>query len=189
MDEKKFEEMQKQIDMLTSLLGAKALSSNNIDSDTVIPFQSLSLSPLYLSTGGDGKGDIYTFTEFGEIQNISLLDAREIIRNNKSFVQEGLVYIDNKEFVVKENLKKYYDKIISADEMQNMLLCKRAEFGKRFSKLTKAQANTICGLLFDKINKGKNVDEEILFYISQYSGIDLKAEAAKLKSLIDDEEE
>lgn len=188
MNEDAFKAMQAQIEMLTSMLGAKAVS-NNADADSLISFESVSLSPLYLSTGGNGRGDIYTFTEFGEIQNIPIADAREIVRHNKDFVREGLVYIDDENFVAKENLKKYYDKIISATEMRNLLLCKRQEFGNRYSKLTETQAETVCGMLFDKIKEGKKVDEEVLFYISQYSGKDLKKEVENLQLLMKNDEE
>lgn len=187
INDNQIKEMQAQIDMLTKLLGAQKGKTSDVDS--YIEFESLSLVPMYLATEGNGKGDIYSFEKFGDIQSIPMVDAKNIVRNNRSFVQDGLVYIKDEDFVAKENLKKYYDKILSADEMNNLLLCKRASFGERFAKITKEQQNTICGMLFDKIRDGKKVDEEVLFYINQLLGRDLKEEATNLQLLIDNDKE
>lgn len=183
----KMQEMQAQIDMLTKLLGGKSLNSTKADS--YIEFESLSLSPLYLSTEGNGKGELYTFDNFGDTNSIPLVDAKNIVRQNKAFIQNGLVYIKDEDFVNSENLKKYYDNIIDVAEMNNLLLCKRATFSERFSKLSKFQQETVCGLISSRLKDKKNVDIDVLFYINQLLGRDLKQEVENLQKLIDNTDE
>ncbi len=188
MEENKIKDLEAQIELLMKMVGNNLTNNNVQDADTSIAFESLSLSPLYLSTKGNGKGEIYFFENFGDVQNIPLSDAREIVRNNKSFVQNGLVYIKDANFVAKENLKKYYNNLIDADGMRNLLLCKRQEFGNRFSKISKVQQETICGMIFDKLKENKKVDEEILFYIQNYFDKNLKEEVANLQLLMKDDD-
>lgn len=188
-DAEKIAQMQAQIEMLTQALGAKAFTKPTSDINDIIAFESVSLSPLYLSTEANGKGDTYKFDNFGDIQNVPIADARELVRHNKSFIQEGLVYIRDEDFIEKENLKKYYDHITDADGLNNMLLCERQEFGNRFQKLTGSQKEIVCGLLFDKLKNKKKVDEEILFYIQQTLGKNIKEEVENLKRLMDNTDE
>lgn len=196
MDEKQIQAMQEQIKALTEqnamfmqMFGGNMMAKTSSDVDDTITFESLSLSPLYLSTEGNGKGDIYFFENFGDTQNIPLVDAREIVRHNKSFVQGGLVYIKDENFVAKENLKRYYDRLMDASGIRSLLLCKRQEFGNRFSKISKVQQETVVGMLFDKLKNNKKVDEEVLFYIQNYFGKNLKEEVTNLQLMIDDKEE
>lgn len=188
-DAEKIAQMQAQIEMLTQALGVKAFTKSTSDINDIIAFESVSLSPLYLSTEANGKGDTYKFDNFGDIQNVPIADARELVRHNKSFIQEGLVYIRDEDFIEKENLKKYYDHITDVDGLNNMLLCKRQEFGNRFQRLTRSQQEIVCGLLFDKLKNKKKVDEEILFYIQQALGKNIKEEVENLQRLIDNTDE
>lgn len=188
-NEETIKQMQAQIEMLTAALGAKAFQKSSSSVDDVITFESVSLSPLYLSTDDGTNGVTYKFDNFGDTQNIPIADAREIVRHHKSFVQEGLVYIKDTDFIERENLQRYYNKVVDAESLSNMLLCKRQEFGNRFSKLTKVQKETVCGLLFDKVKNGKKVDDEVLFYIQQYFGKNIKEEVANLQMLIDNTDE
>lgn len=185
----KMQELEAKIELLTKALSLQSNTSNNSDVDSYIEFESVSMSPVYLSTEGNGQGDIYEFSNFGDVQNIPIVDAREIIRHNKSFISEGVVYIKDENFINKENLKKHYDKIISANEMQNLLLCKRQAFGDRYSKLTDTQKETVQNMLFDKVKNNKKVDDEVLYYIYQSSGKDIKAEAANFQLLINNKED
>lgn len=196
MNEEQVQKMQEQIKALTEqnalfmqMFGNSAMSKNKADIDDTILFESLSLSPLYLSTEGNGRGDVYFFENFGDTQNIPLVDAREIVRHNKSFVQSGLVYIKDDDFVTKENLQRYYNKLLDATGINNLLLCKRQEFGNRFSKLSKLQQETVCGMLFDKLKNNKKVDEEVLFYIQNYFGKNLKEEVTNFQKMIDEDKE
>lgn len=186
--QEKLEALTKQNELLMKMFGNGIMSKGTSDVDDTITFESLSLSPLYLSTEGNGKGDIYVFENFGDTQNIPLIDARELVRHNKSFIQNGLVYIKDENFIDKENLKKYYNKLIDANGIYNLLLCKRQEFGSRFSKISRAQQETVVGILFDKLKNKKKVDEEILFYIQNYFGKNLKEEVTNLQQLLADDD-
>jgi hypothetical protein len=48
---------------------------------------------LNLSTGGFGRGEIYTFLEFGQVLQIYYKDLKEIVKNNRSFYEQGLFAI------------------------------------------------------------------------------------------------
>ena len=181
--DKKIKELEAKLDMFMQAVGAVGAKSNNMDVNSYVEFESVSTSPVYLATNGDGQGEIYSFEHFGDTVSIPIVDARNIIRHNRNFINEGVVYIKDEGLVAAENLTQQYTKIIDAKSMKNLLLCKRQEFDKRFTPLTDTQKETVYLLLFNMVKDGKKVDEEILFYIYQVTGKDIKTEVSNLKKL------
>lgn len=188
-------ELQKQVEELKALIKNAGISAPIapapvVIADEYVEFQSLSLVPMYLTTDNvkTGKGDVYTFEKFGEIVDIPMVDAKGIIRHNKEFVREGLVYIRDEDFVAKEHLKQHYKNMLDADGLAELVDADKETFGKDFPKLTKTQQDTICGLIYDKLKNKEKVNDEVLYYINHYLGRDLKEEATDFQLLIDNEE-
>ena len=78
--DKELEDLKKKVDALTKLLErqpekpVETVKRTSIDPDEDIQVISLCATKLNLSTGGFGEGNIYSFTEFGEVQMIPFRD-------------------------------------------------------------------------------------------------------------------
>lgn len=151
------EQMQKMIEMLQNTSNV----NNNEDKDILV--ESLCIGVLNLSVDGDGNGDIYTFNEFGEEQNIPMSDLKKIIKNNKNFTQEGYYYIKDSSFVKSEKLSKYYNSILNKDELLKLLKLNVNEFEQKFINLSECQKRAVVNLLISKKAKDEDVDMNIIY--------------------------
>lgn len=180
------ENLKQQVELLKSMVFNK--EKENIDKDRDIPFISLSLGTLNLSTEGDGKGDIFTFEHFGDNLMIPMTQAKQIIRKNKNFIREGLVYIDDEEFIKSERLTSSYKNILSKEEIESLITKKKKDFESTFNNMTKSQQELIAGLIVDKIRKDEEVDMNIIQVINTSLKTDLIREVEDFKLLLKNEQ-
>ena len=122
--DKDIEAMKRQIEELTNALLRKepAESSNsNIDLDEDIDVISLCNNKLNLSTGGFGKGELYWFENFGEVKPIPFRDLKEIVKNNRSFLEKGYYYVESEKARKALRILRIYDNLPAAQDLITLL--------------------------------------------------------------------
>ncbi len=185
-DEIDVEALKKQMELMQMALNMISSKSSNEERD--IPFISLNIGVLNLSTEGNGRGEVYTFKSFGEEKVIPESHAKQIVRKNSRFIKSGLVYIDDKEFIDKARLKTDYTKILSKDEILGLFNKSKSEFEKIFTKISKEQKETIASLIADKLLNSQEVDMNIVKIINNELNINIDEEVANVKKLKNNEE-
>lgn len=155
---------------------------NNMDEDIVV----MSLNPgiLNLSTEPYGRGVIYTFREFGEEIVIPTSDLKLIVRNNKSFVNGGKLYICDDNFIKSNRLERVYESILDRAQIESIVNNDKTLFDKVFKKMTDVQKNTLADLLIKKIVDGKKVDMNIVSRIESSTSINITEKANQAKELL-----
>lgn len=154
------------------------------DNNKDVILTSLTVGQLNLSTEGYGQGAIYTFDEMGEQQSIPYDDVKKIIKNNKSFIEGGSVFINDDEVIKNQRLENTYKKLLSYEGMLDLLNKDRKAFAKVFSTMTKNQKENLKGIIFDKLEKdSSSVDMNIVQVINEDMGIDIMSEVKNAKDL------
>ena len=178
-DAKKIKELEKTISDLNAvvqMLMKQGVSTPIVETEGErdVVFISLCNHILNLSTEPNGGGTIYTFTEFGEEQAIPYSDARKIIKNNKSFIKGGKCYIADDKIINTEHLTSDYKKILSKDDLLDLLSSDRVKFRNIFDKMTPTQQEIFRDVVVDKLSKDRNsVDMNIVQYINESLNIDI----------------
>lgn len=148
----------------------KETQAEELNSDTEIPVVSMCVGKLVISTLGNGLGNIYRFSEFGEIQDIPFGDLKEIVKNKPYFAKEGAFYIANEEAVKKLRLTRDYEHIIS-NKMFETLLNQNAEVVvEAYKTAPDLQKSQVVSLIEDKIASGADIDGNILIKIGKLCG-------------------
>lgn len=155
---------------------------NNVD-DPYVMVISLCNNELNLSTGGYGHGEVYTFSHFGEEQNIPVSDLKKIVKNNRSFITNGVCYIADKDFITSERLKKVYEKLIDSDKMIDTIMADKETFRNVFESIVDAQKETISDMLVQKIVDNEDVDMNIVKICGDIIGKDLYEIANSIKAV------
>ena len=156
-----------------------------LTSDTDIPVISLVTGGLTISTEGNGVGTVYRFEEFGEIRDIPFGDLKDIVKNKPEFAKGGIFYIANEEAVKKLRLSRDYKNIIS-DELFAHLLDEDAKVVIEAYKLApKLQQEQVVSMIEDRLEKGIEVDANILVKIGKLCGKDFMSTASDLEIITD----
>lgn len=183
------EEMRKMIEELQKQKSSAPSSTTNVYNNVEDPYISvisLCNNELNLSTGGYGHGEIYTFTYFGQEQNIPASDLKKIVKNNRSFTTNGLFYIADKDFIASEHLKKAYEKIADLDKISGIMMADKETFKNVFETITDAQKETVFDMLVHKVAKNEDVDMNIVKICSDIMGKDINAIGNSMKMNKDD---
>ena len=177
---KKLEEMQKQLAELKA--ENESLKEENIDNikeeeeeeelngDTEITVISQTLGSLAISTEGNGVGNVYRFSHFGEAQDIPFSDLKDIVKNKRRFATEGAYYIANKQAVKKLRLTKDYEKIINEKLFEHILDENSSVIVKAYENAPKMQQEQIVGMIEDRLAQNKDIDGNVLVKIGKLCG-------------------
>lgn len=185
--EKKIEAMNKQIEALSKALEQKDSSANTrvyIDLDEDIDVISLCNNKLNLATGGLGKGQIYTFFEFGQVVPIPYKDLKEIIVNNRSFYEKGYFAIDSSKAVAALRLAKIAEKLPTFDDLTNVFKKDISTAKKILKMTTKEQKEMLAQHVIDKLVHNENVDMNLVKIIGDAVDADLAAAAKDKQELM-----
>lgn len=154
-------------------------SNNDNEDDGDIPFRkfikvmSLVNHKLALSTEGKGRGIVYHFTQFGEIQPIMYEDLSKIIHNQKRFAQNGVFFIMSNEVVKLHGLTNFYSKILGKDTIENILDLSIEKIKELFSNTTKQIQQTIVSIIYERLDNGEEIDWNKIKTISDIYGEDI----------------
>lgn len=154
----------------------------DIPFNKLIKVMSLTNHRLTLSTEGYGRGTLYNFVEFGEVQPIVYSDLSKIIHNNPTFTRQGAYFIMNSLVVKKKGLTNFYEKILDKDSILNILNLEDEKIISMFKNTTKKIQDTIVSILVNKLVQDEYVDLNKLQVISNVYGQDINFLAGKIKN-------
>jgi hypothetical protein len=147
-----------------------------------IKVMSLTNNKLSLSTESRGKGKVYNFTEFGQIQNIIYQDLSNIIHNHPEFTRNGVYIIMNPKVVRLHGLEAYYEKILNKDKITGIIDLDKNEIVDRFNSSTVKNQEAIVSILTERLLSGENLDLNKVELISNLCGRDINATIKEIKS-------
>lgn len=178
---KKLEEMQNQIAQLKAenesfknkqVEDIDKEDEEDITADTDIPVISQTVGKLVLSTDGNGVGTVYRFDNFGDVHDIPFADLKDIVKNKPRFAKEGAYYISNAQAVKKLRLTREYENIVDNKLFEHILDEKSDVVINTYKNAPKLQQEQIVSMIEEKIDKGQDVDGNILVKIGKLCGKD-----------------
>lgn len=184
--DKEIEELKARINKLEELETLKY----KLNAEEDIAFTSLSIPKLILQTGKIGDTEPEVFSEFGETKLIDYKTANEIVKRNMKFIKNGLIWIDDKFFIERENLTKLFKQIKNQKELEELATTQnRDSFEKEFSNLLKGQKQTITEMVQMQYVQGKHnstIVDSINNILSKEEGktIDLIKDMERFKALM-----
>ena len=187
--DKELEDLKKKVDALTKLLERQpekpvvTVKKTSIDPDEDIQVISLCATKLNLSTGGFGEGNIYSFTEFGEVQMIPFRDLKEIVRKQKSFLQAGYFYVDSSDALVAMSVNKICENMPEKDLLLNLLDKDSKTIIKVLKMMPTGQREMFALMMTKKIEDGSPIDMNVVDACGKMLNRDLATEAKNRKEL------
>ena len=168
----KFEELQKQlaesqkketinIENTTSSVSAVNQEENTYkEINPLKPIKVISLSTggVTLRTSPDGKGNVLRFNKFGQVRYAPYQDLQTMITVDRSFIEEGMVYICDKDVIKNNYLEDAYSKFISKNTMEHILELPIDKIAELIANTTISIQNTVIELIIRKINNNEPVD-------------------------------
>lgn len=173
-------------DSVDELMKVESYYDSNSEPED-IPFKqyikvmSLTNNKLSLSTEMHGRGTVYNFTNFGQVQSIFYDDLAKIIHNNDKFTKEGYFYILDPRVLRVHNLVEEYRKIPGKNTIENILNYSTQEIEQIMNRSTKHVRITIASLILEKMLSGTSVDLNKVRMISNISGADVEEIMKKIK--------
>jgi len=189
--DKDIEAMKRQIEELTKALLRKEPDELNgsIDLDEDIDVISLCNNKLNLSTGGFGKGELYWFENFGEVKPIPFRDLKEIVKNNRSFLEKGYYYVESEKARRALRILRIYDNLPAAQDLITLLDKDSKTIGVILGRMTPEQKTMIASVVIDKLYNNTSIDMNIVKEIGESVGKDLATIAKDRKELMSGGEE
>lgn len=182
------DELKKQIAMLQSLVLANNKQESSFQDDGYIRadrnIQVMSLTPhiLNLSTGGNGKGKIFKFTDFGDVKNIIYSDLSDVLLNYNELAEKGAFYIFDKDVVKRHGLESAYEKILDKKGIDSFLEKDYDEIKSIFENLSYNQQSAIVDSIINKIINDEDISTGKVNLIKELYGQDIYAMADEMKN-------
>jgi len=150
---------------------------------TFIKVMSLTNHTLTLATEGMGRGKLYNFVDFGQMQNIMYEDVENIVHNNRSFAEDCKFVILHPTVPRLLSLEKSYEKLLDKKTIEEILLINdKNKIKDIFSNTTKSIQETIVSIITEKIINDESVDLNNIAVISDLYGKDIYTMAKEAKS-------
>ena len=123
------------------------------------PIRVISLSDggVNLKTANNG-GKTFRLDKFGHSITITYSDLQDVIATCRSFIEDGTVYICDKNVVHNNYLDENYKRFLTADTMTNILSFDKDKIVDMVKNTTVPIQETIISLICNKINQGEFVD-------------------------------
>lgn len=192
--EEKIEEPEEEI----KINALQSLDSNiEFDDDVEIPLNSyikvMSLLPyeLNISTERHGKGRIFTYGSFGEVKRIIYQEVNQIIETYRHFLEKGYFIILDKRVIKKHGLHSTYEKILSKENIDLILLgftekkVRENDVLSMIKSASKAQQEVIADMILDKKLQGEEIDLNLLDKMARITGLDLNQRYENNKDFLD----
>jgi hypothetical protein len=190
--DKEFEDMKRQIAELSKALLKNEpvpTSGTSIDLDEDIDVVSLCNNKLNLSTGGFGKGELYWFENFGEVKPIPFRDLKEIVKNNRTFLEKGYYYVESDKARKALRISRIYDNLPAAQDLINLLDKDIKTIKVILEKMTPEQKTMISSVVVNKLYNNEKIDMNIVKEIGDSIGRDLATVAKDKRESVSGGEE
>jgi hypothetical protein len=153
------DEMLKLINSLKDSQSVQASTSEiKLDMDSRISVTSITTGGVNLKTSTDGTAKIFRFEKLGQTLPILYVDLINCINLNRSFFEEGLLYINNPKVIEDNYLEEFYKRFLTLDKITNIMSFDSETIKNMVVNTTTAIQETICLLVAEKINKGESID-------------------------------
>ena len=155
------------------------LQAEKIDGDEEITVSSLCVGDTVICTQGYGDGKCYNFHNIGYQIDIPYSDLKEIIHNNRTFIESGRFYIHDDRVVRKHKLEKHYENMLDFDGFERLDKLTPKEFKEILMRLPKEDSTTltkgnetnqidlVLDYIMDKFKNGAAFPIESLPYLEQ----------------------
>lgn len=100
-------------------------------------------------------------------------EASIIVANMNEMVRSGSIYIDDEQFREEHNLTDVYRYLLSQEQMKNLLDNDPKYAIEAYKGANDNQKQIILDMICEKLDKGEQVDGNILITLSKLSGKDL----------------
>jgi len=185
---KKIEELEKKLAALTERLEQQPLTPTSpkkdfIDPDKDIEVISLCNGKLNLSTEGFGKGEVYEFMDFGEVQMIPFHDLKNIVRHQKSFLKEGYFCVDSSDALVAMSVAKICKNMPDKDILLNLFDKDTETIVKVFKMMPEGQKKMFASMMVNRLYRNESIDANVVMRCGEIIGKDLVTEAKNKKEL------
>lgn len=119
---------------------------------------SLSDGGVSLRTNANGSGKSFRFDKFGHSISITYSDLQDVIAVNRTFIEDGTVYICDADVVKNNYLDEYYNRFLTVEKITNILSFSKYDIVDMVSNTTETIQETIISLIVKKINNNEYVD-------------------------------
>ena len=158
---------------------------NFVEINPMKPIRVVSLSDggVNLKTAKNG-GKVFRLDKFGHSTSITYSDLQDVIATCRPLIENGTVYICNKDVVRNNYLEENYKHFLTVDTISNILSFNTEQIVDMVKNTTEPIQESIISLVVKKINNGENV------YMNKVNAIgnacktpcDIMALAVKLKA-------
>lgn len=150
--------------------------------DAMIRLQSLTKGELCLNVNGNVA---INFDKYGDIKPVLYSELMNIVNNNRRFAEDGTFYILDDASVKYLGLSRYYDNILSYDEIESLESFSDDELKTRLPKTSDFQKDVISLVYATKIYDDEDVDRNKIEIISKACDIDITRRAREMKEIAD----
>jgi hypothetical protein len=157
-----------------------------ISGDKYIKVISLCPTVLNLTTQLHGKGKVFTFLEYGDVKRILYRDLVDIMEAHDNFLKQGYYAILNRDVVRKHGLDEVYAKILTKENIDNIILGKNeSDAVNLFKSANEQQKDFIVRILIDKMLLGVIIDLNFLDRLSREVDFNIYERFQEMKSYQD----
>lgn len=158
---------------------------NFVEINPMKPIRVVSLSDggVNLKTAKNG-GKVFRLDKFGHSTSITYSDLQDVIATCRPLIENGTVYICNKDVVRNNYLEENYKHFLTVDTISNILSFNTEQIVDMVKNTTEPIQESIISLVVKKINNGENVDMNKVNAIGNAckTPCDIMALAVKLKA-------
>lgn len=150
--------------------------------DAMIRLQSLTKGELCLNVNGSVA---INFDKYGDIKPVLYSELMNIVNNNRRFAEEGAFYIMDDASVKYLGLSRYYDNILSYDEIESLESYSDDELRTIIPKISDFQKDVVSLVFANRIYNDEQVDRNKIEVISKACEIDIAKRAREMKQIAD----
>ncbi len=133
-------------------------SYTDINPLKLIKVISLSDGGVSLKTKPGGDGKVFRFDKFGHSVTITYTDLQDIISTDRSFIEDGTVYICDEDVVKNNYLEDAYSKFLTIETINNIFSFPKDKIIDMIQNTTEELQESIISFVVKKINNGEYVD-------------------------------
>lgn len=124
------------------------------------PIRVLSLfkGGLTLKTSQDGSGKNFRFDKYGHVRAIAYGDLQDCIAVCRKLIEEGYVYICDKDVIRNNYLEDYYKRFLNKEQIDGILFFNDEDIKGMIENTTRPIQETIILSLIEKINNDEYVN-------------------------------
>ena len=158
----------------------KVKKEQDFASDDLIICRSVTEGTLYL--GGSKSGMLYTWSGFGDVQEVEFQDLRALMYRNSGYLTKPLIVIDNEELLSLpkwKTLNSLYSELFGLEDLDYIFNSKPDKFKTILTTLPEGMKATIKAAAGERISTGKLDSLSKIKILDEVLGTDLVATLVK----------